>query len=253
MRRPLVVANWKMNMTCAQTVNYLNKLMNEIEGIVSVDVVVCPPFTALRTATTYLENEKTIIQIGAQNMHWEEKGAFTGEISSGMLQELRIKWVILGHSERRRYFNESDEMVAMKVKRALEEKLIPIICVGETLEERKSGKTYEVIQRQVLSALEVIKSYEGKEFVIAYEPVWAIGTGRAASSTDANDVARHIRALVGSAISPGFAKEVRILYGGSIDTKNFTEFLSEPDIDGGLVGSASLSATTFAQLVRIAS
>ncbi len=253
MRKPLVVANWKMHMTCAQTVSYLSKLMNEIEGVESVDTVVCPPFTALRTATTYLENERTIIQIGAQNMHWKDKGAFTGEISSEMLQELRIKWVIIGHSERRRYFNETDEIIILKVKKALEEGLIPIICIGETLEERENGKTYEIVQKQLFSVLEVIKSQEKPEFSIAYEPVWAIGTGKAASSVDANDVARHIRALIGSVLSPDFAKEVRILYGGSVDKDNFNDFLSEPDIDGGLVGSASLSAITFAQLVRMAS
>lgn len=253
MRRPLVAANWKMNMTCAETVKYLTDFTNEVEGLTSVDVVICPPFTALRTASTYLEYEKSNIALGSQNMHWEEKGAYTGEISVSMLKELNVSWVITGHSERRRYFNEDNETVTRKVRSAIESGIKPIICVGESLEERENDQTLEVIRTQVLSALEAVKDTEDPEFSIAYEPIWAIGTGKAADPESVNDVARHIRALVGTVFFPDLARRVRIIYGGSIDADNFHAFLSEPDIDGGLVGGASLSANTFSKLVRIAS
>lgn len=253
MRRPLLVANWKMNMTCAQAVAYLNEFLPEIENFSAVDVVICPPFTALRSVSTFLEYEKSPVMLGSQNIHWEEKGAFTGEISAEMLTELRVGWAIVGHSERRRYFGETDESVAKRAAAAVRAGITPIVCVGESLEEREDGRTAEVIQTQTLSALNAIRDAGGGTFALAYEPVWAIGTGRAAFPEQANDVTRHMRALVGTVFSPEVAREVRILYGGSVDADNIADFLNEPDIDGALVGGASLSARHFSQLVRIAS
>lgn len=254
MRRPLVVANWKMNMTCAQAVAFLNEFLPEVERLEAVDVVICPPFTAIRSVSTYLEYEKSRVMVGSQNVHWEARGAFTGEISTEMLTELRVSYAVVGHSERRRYFGETDETVARRAAAARAAGIVPIVCVGETLEERDGGRTNQVIQAQALTALNALKNVGGEvPFVFAYEPVWAIGTGRAAEPEQANDVARHIRALVGSAFSPEVARDVRVLYGGSVDPSNFADFLNEPDIDGALVGGASLSAGSFAQLVRIAS
>lgn len=252
-RQPLVAANWKMNKTCAETISFLSRFIYEIEEVENVDVSIFPPFTALRSATTYLADEKNAkIKIGAQNIHWEEKGAFTGEISAPMLIELGISQVIIGHSERRHLFGETDEVIMRKLKAAVEAGIQPVLCVGETLEQREENRTYDVVDSQTLPALELFKQLDYTDFIIAYEPVWAIGTGVSASPEQANDVIRHIRALVGSVFSPDISKDVRILYGGSVNKDNFADFLSEPDIDGGLVGSASLDYKHFAQLVKIA-
>jgi len=255
-RIPIVAANWKMNKTCAETVAYLSRLLYSLEELNgTVEILIFPPFTALRTATTYLENErKTDIfpLIGAQNMHWELKGAYTGEVSLVMLLELGIKHVILGHSERRRIFNETNDIVLKKVKAAAAHGVVPLICVGETLEERNEKKTEEVLKNQLVDILEFFKESGFNDFIIAYEPVWAIGTGIAASPEEANDACRFIRALVGSYLSPEVASRIRILYGGSIDENNFEGFLLEPDIDGGLVGSASLDVEKFVKLIRMA-
>lgn len=255
-RRTLIVAgNWKMNMTCAETVNYLSKLLYSLEILNNLpEVIIFPPFTAIRSAHTFLSNEKngSIIKIGAQNMHWEEKGAFTGEISPLMLKELGVTHVILGHSERRHIFGETDEVIIRKIDSAIRHEIKPVICVGETLEEREEGKTEDVLERQLLEALRSMKSLDYRDFIIAYEPVWAIGTGVSASPEQAEDACRFIRALVGSVFDPEFAKNVRILYGGSVSPENFREFIIEPDIDGGLVGTASLSPEKFFELIRIA-
>lgn len=255
-RIPIVAANWKMNKTCAETVAYLSKLLYSLEGLDGVaEVLIFPPFTALRTATTYLENEKKTAVfplIGAQNMHWELKGAYTGEVSPVMLAELGIRHVILGHSERRKIFGETNDIVLKKVKTAVASGFVPLICVGETLEERKEEKTEAVLKDQLVEILEFFRESEFYDFVIAYEPVWAIGTGVAASSEEANDACRFIRALIGSYLSPEVAARVRILYGGSVDENNFESFLLEPDIDGGLVGTASLDVEKFVKLIRMA-
>jgi triosephosphate isomerase len=255
-RVPVVAANWKMNKTCAETVSYLSRLVHALEEISNeVEVLIFPPFTALRTATTYLESEKKFTcfpKIGAQNMHWEQKGAFTGEVSPLMLAELGIKHVILGHSERRLLFAESEEMILMKVRAAIQHGFIPIICVGETLEQREEGKTEAILTKQLEGILEYLQGVENPNFILAYEPVWAIGTGVAAGPEQANDACRFIRALVGSYLSPEIASKIRILYGGSVSTENFRDFLLEPDIDGGLIGTASLDVDKFVQLVRMA-
>lgn len=256
-RTPIVAANWKMNKTCAETVSFLSRLLYFLEDLEGdVEVLVFPPFTALRSATTFLESgqqAKGIFpEIGAQNMHWEASGAYTGEISPLMLKEFGIRYVILGHSERRRIFKESSEVILKKVRAALENDLIPLICVGETLEEREEERTEEVIKEQLLDILYYFREKQPSNFVIAYEPVWAIGTGVAATPEVANDACRFIRALVGSVLSPETAAQIRILYGGSVDPSNFREFLLEPEIDGGLVGTASLHVEKFAELIKTA-
>lgn len=243
-----------MNKTCAETIGFLSRFIYEIEEVNNVDITVFPPFTALRSATTYLADERNAkVKIGAQNIHWEESGAFTGEISAPMLVELGVSQVIVGHSERRHIFGETDEMIARKLKAAVKAGIQPVLCVGETLEERENNRTFEIVDGQTLSALEVFKELGYTDFIIAYEPVWAIGTGVSASPEQANDVIRHIRALIGSVFTPEVSREVRILYGGSVNQDNFADFLAEPDIDGGLVGSASLDYAHFARLVKIAS
>lgn len=255
-RVPVVAANWKMNKTCAETVSYLSRLLDLLESVDGgVDVIVFPPFTALRSATLFLEGEKKrkkIPAIGSQNMNWEVSGAFTGEVSAVMLEELGVKHVILGHSERRRIFSESNEMILKKAKTAVQRNMIPVVCVGETLDERNEGKTEQVLKEQLYDLLNLFRESEYYDFIIAYEPVWAIGTGVAASPEQANDACRFIRALIGSVISPEIASKVRILYGGSVEPSNFRDFILEPDIDGGLVGTASLSVDKFFELIKIA-
>ncbi|MCX7832311.1 MAG: triose-phosphate isomerase [Actinobacteria bacterium] len=255
-RIPVVAANWKMNKTCAETVNFLSQFLYMVEDVnAQVEVLVFPPFTALRSATTFLQAEKPrkiFPEIGAQNMHWEDSGAFTGEISPLMLKELGIHHVIIGHSERRNLFKEDENSILKKVEAAIRHQMTPIICVGEKFQEREEGLTEEVVKNQLLSILQLFKKTEFTDFMIAYEPVWAIGTGVAASPEDASDVCRYIRALIGSIISPDVAAKVRILYGGSVDVKNFRDFILEPDIDGGLVGTSSLDLKKFVELVKIA-
>lgn len=256
-RKPIVAANWKMNKTCAETVSYISKLMYGLEeDSPEVEVVIFPPFTALRAASTFLESEKkppAALYLGAQNMFYKDSGAFTGEISPLMLKEFNLKYVMIGHSERRHIFGETDEVIKLKVEAAVNHGFTPLICVGETLEEREGGRTEAVLQKQCLGVFEILKNKGATDFVVAYEPVWAIGTGIPASSEEANDAIRHIRALIGSVFTPEVSKEIRILYGGSVDTSNFRDFLLESDIDGGLIGSASLDVNKFLELIKIAS
>lgn len=249
MRRPLIAGNWKMFKKTAEAVNLVQEVARLTSDVRDVEVVVCPPFTALKSVSTVIELDKLNINLGAQNMHWEEEGAFTGEISPLMLDDLGVKYVIIGHSERRQYFSETDEIINKKVKSALARNLIPIVCVGEHLEEREKSETNKVIQGQIFAGLEGLTEEEAGKIVIAYEPVWAIGTGATATPENANDVIRHIRALIGSMFSPAIAKSIRILYGGSVKPDNIDDLMVEPDIDGALVGAASLDARSFAQIV----
>jgi triosephosphate isomerase len=256
-RKKIVAANWKMNKTCAETVSFLSRLLYMLEEKPAggVEIIIFPPFTALRSASTFLQSEKkplTNLYLGAQNMFYMESGAYTGEISPLMLKEFELKYVLLGHSERRNLFGESDDLIIKKVKTAVEHGFTPLICVGETLEQREKGETEQVLRRQCFGVLEILKNLQFEDFVIAYEPVWAIGTGIPASPEEANDVIRHIRALVGSVFSPEVARKVRILYGGSVDIGNFRDFLLESDIDGGLVGTASLDVEKFVKLIETA-
>lgn len=248
MRRRIIAGNWKMNKTRDEAVDLVGDLKEMLADVGDVEVVVCPPFTALDAVREALRGSN--IELGAQNMHWEEEGAFTGEISPLMLRNLGCMYVILGHSERRTYFGETDETVNRKVKSAMANGLLPIICVGETLDERDAGKTEEVVVRQTKAALSGVKTNGAERIVIAYEPVWAIGTGRTASADEANRVIHIIRQSVAEVFNERIAQEVRIQYGGSVKPQNIADFLGQPEIDGALVGGASLDAASFAAIVK---
>jgi len=251
MRKPMIAGNWKMNMTASQAVFWLQSLEEKLRYITEeVDVVVCPPFTDLKSAATVIEVDSFNIGLGAQDMYWEEKGAFTGEISPLMLKDLRVDYVIIGHSERRNYFGETNVTVNKKVKAAIAHRLKPIICVGESLDEHKRGEALDIAQMQLVEGLAGVDIKESDDLVVAYEPIWAIGTGSNATPAEANDASRHIRAVLGSIFSPGLAGKIRILYGGSVKPDNIGALMKEPDIDGALVGGASLDVDTFAGLVK---
>lgn len=254
MRKPLMAANWKMNKTTIEAVKFVQEFAYEIEDINAdqIDVVVCPPFTAIKSLSTFIEYEEPNFSLGAQNMHWEDEGAYTGEVSPLMLKELGVKYVILGHSERRKIFGETDEWVKKKLEAALKHNLLPLVCLGETLEERERGQTNQVIQQQLLSAVDGLDEASIENVTIAYEPIWAIGTGKSAFPEQANDASRRVRAIVGSRYSPDIARSFRIIYGGSVNPENVGDFLAEPDIDGVLVGGASLDTQEFAKIVKSA-
>ncbi len=249
MRKPFIAGNWKMHKTIAEALELVNALRPLVADIHTVDIAVCPPFTALAAVSKAVEGSN--IAVGAQNMFWEEQGAYTGEISPLMLKEL-VTYVIIGHSERRKYFGETDETVNRKVKAALAHGLLPIICVGEVLEEREAGKTEEVVRRQVRGAYAGLTAEQARVTTVAYEPVWAIGTGKAATPEDANHViGRVIRATLAEMFGDDIAQTIRVQYGGSVKPGNIAGFMEQPEVDGALVGGASLKADQFAEIVRI--
>ncbi|MBR1891596.1 MAG: triose-phosphate isomerase [Clostridia bacterium] len=246
MRKPIIAGNWKMNKTMAETKAMIAELAPMVEGA-ECDVVLCVPYTDIATAKKAARG--TAIKIGAENVHWAEKGAFTGEVSAQMLKELKVDYVIIGHSERRQYFGETDQTVNMRTQAALAAKLKPIVCVGETEQERESGKTEEVLYRQLTEGLKGFKSKDFDKIVVAYEPVWAIGTGKTATANDANETIAYIRSVLNKKFR-GVGEKVRIQYGGSMNTKNCKELMAMPEIDGGLIGGASLKAQDFSQIVN---
>ena len=246
MRKPIIAGNWKMHKTIAEALEFVNEVKDRVNND-KVEAVICAPFTLLKDLKQATKG--TNIKIGAQNMHFEEKGAFTGEISPLMLKELDMDYVVIGHSERRQYFNETDETVNKKVLKALEVGIDPILCVGETLEEREAGNTKNICKVQVEKALENVSKEDLAKVVIAYEPVWAIGTGKTATSEDANDVIAYIREVVANLYGE-LANEVRIQYGGSVKPSNVAEIMNQSDIDGALVGGASLEANDYVELVN---
>lgn len=248
MRIPLVAANWKMHMTIPQALQLVAEVKVELQGVSGGEVVFCPPTTALWSVGQALAG--TPWSLGGQTMHWEPKGAYTGEVSAAMLIDVGCRYVILGHSERRQHFGETDEAVGRKVRAALEHDLIPIVCVGERLQERQAGDADAIITRQVSAAVSTIPAERVRRLVVAYEPVWAIGTGHTATGGEANRVAGVIRGTLAKAGGAGAASAVRILYGGSVKPDNIREFVEQPDIDGALVGGASLDAQAFAGIVR---
>ncbi|BBB91769.1 MAG TPA: triose-phosphate isomerase [Methylomusa anaerophila] len=248
MRRPIIAGNWKMHKTTREATALVTEINGLTGSVTDVEIVVCPPFTALPAVQQAVTG--TNIHLGAQNMHWEEKGAFTGEIAPGMLKDLACTYVIIGHSERRQYFAETDANINKKVKTALKAELIPIVCVGETLAEREAGTTEKVIATQVQGGLAGIPAAQAARLVIAYEPVWAIGTGRTASADDANAVCAFIRKIITGMFGSQAAAAIRIQYGGSVKPDNIAELMAKPDIDGALVGGASLEAASFSKLVR---
>jgi len=245
MRIPFIAGNWKMNTTATEAERLVLEMLEKLDRIEGVEKVLCPPFVSLVGASMMIQGSS--VKLGAQNMHFEAKGAYTGEISPLMLREL-CEFVILGHSERRWYFEETDEIVNKKVKAALANKLKPILCVGERLEENEAGKTEEVVNRQVMGALNNIEPV--CDLVIAYEPVWAIGTGKAATGEQAAATIQFIRDVVAKLWNKGIAQDLRILYGGSVTGANIAEFISHPEIDGALVGGASLKAEEFVSIVE---
>ncbi len=250
MRTPFVAGNWKMNKTVEEARSLVFEMCRELQEIEGVEKVLCPPFTSLLAVAALLQG--TDIGLGAQNMHWDEKGAFTGETSPAMVAEF-CKYVIIGHSERRTYFGDTDETVNKKVAAARTHGLIPILCVGETLAENEAGRAAEVVSRQVREGLKGLDAGSTSGIVIAYEPVWAIGTGRASSGENANTVVRNvIRKTLAGIYGKDVSQTIRVLYGGSVTASNAVEFFSQPDIDGALVGGASLKVDEFVAITRAA-
>lgn len=247
MRKPIIAGNWKMYNTPSKTRALIDELKPLVAGSRS-EVVVCPPFVCLPAAKEAIEG--TDIKLGAQDMYWENEGAFTGEVSAEMLKEVGVEYVIIGHSERRQYFCETDATVNKKTMFAIKNGLVPIVCVGETLTQREQGITMQLVETQVTTGLAGLDGVDPKRLVIAYEPVWAIGTGKTASSRDADEVIRFIRQVLGKMFTREFADKVRILYGGSVKADNASELMNMPDIDGGLVGGASLKAKEFSRIVN---
>jgi triosephosphate isomerase len=251
-RKDLIAGNWKMNATHLEAIQMVQKLGYRLDpaDYDRVDVVVCPPFTALRSAQTVIETDYLRIQLGAQNVYWEPQGAFTGEISAPMLARLGVKWVVVGHSERRHLFGEDDSMVARKLRAVLANGMTPIVAVGETLEQREQEITEQVIGVQLKGALQGLDPATVSSLAVAYEPVWAIGTGRTASNEQAADAIGFLRRQVGEGWGEAAADAVRILYGGSVTPGNIAGLMAKRDIDGALVGGASLDPDKFASIVR---
>ncbi len=247
-RKQIIAGNWKMNGTLSETANLINGLKQKIiSSSLNREVVLCPPFTSLILANELIKD--TPFKLGAQNVHFEAKGAYTGEVSAEMLKEAGCKYVIIGHSERRAYFYEDDVLINKKVKKAIATGLTVILCVGETLEEREKGITNQVVQSQTGGSLQNVSEKELEDVIIAYEPVWAIGTGKTATTDQANEVHEYIRSLISKSYSPAAAERIIIQYGGSVKPDNAKELLSMPHIDGALVGGASLKADDFAGIV----
>jgi triosephosphate isomerase len=247
--------NWKMNMNHYEAIHLVQKLSYLLtkEDFEKVDVSVHPPFTDIRSIQTVLESDKLAMMLGAQNCHTDEKGAFTGEVSPAFLGKLGVKYVICGHSERRQYFGETDEFVAAKVAAVMKFDMLPIVCVGETKDEREAGTTLERVESQVKGSLKGRTGDQIAALVIAYEPIWAIGTGLTATAQDAQDVCHHIRSVVRTEWGSEAADKVRIQYGGSVKAGNVSELMAQPDIDGALVGGASIDPDEFARIVQFKS
>ncbi|MFA5088274.1 MAG: triose-phosphate isomerase [Candidatus Omnitrophota bacterium] len=249
MRKIIIAGNWKLNLTEKEAVDLVTKLRSEFVDCSSVDIVICPVFTELSTIRDLLVDIDNI-KLGAQNLYWEDFGAFTGEISAPMLKDYDVAYVIIGHSERRQYFGETNLTVNKKVKAALKHGLIPIVCVGEVLQEREGNKTFEVIRKQCEESLKGFTVEEMEDIIIAYEPVWAIGTGKTATPAQAQEVHKFIRGILAQMYGADVSSKVRIQYGGSVKPENAAELMSQEDIDGALVGGASLKHDSFSKIVK---
>ncbi len=247
-RKLIIAGNWKMNKTVAEALDLVNGLKRELASVKEVDIVVCPPFTALYEVSKIILDSN--IRLGAQNMSEQNSGAFTGEIAAGMLKEFSVRYVILGHSERRQYQRESDALVAKKALAAHAASLKPIVCVGETLAEREAGNTEKVVGTQVRGSLEGLSAEQAVETIVAYEPVWAIGTGKTATAAQAQEMHAFIRQQLGALYSDPVARRVRIQYGGSVKPSNARELMSQADVDGALVGGASLELRSFSEIIK---
>ncbi len=247
-RRPLIAGNWKMFKTGPEAVETADRLVKLLSTTIDVEVMIAPPFTALALVSDILK--KTRISLGGQNIFWEAEGAYTGEISASMLVSAGCRYVIVGHSERRQFFGETDETVNKKIKAAVKNDLIPVMCIGESETERESKETFSVLDRQVQKGLKGFSADELETLVIAYEPVWAIGTGKTATADQAQEIHLFLRAMLGKKFGNKLAKSLRILYGGSVKPDNITELMKMPDIDGALIGGASLEPETFSKIVQ---
>lgn len=249
MRKKLVAGNWKMNLNIEQSQKLTSALLEKLNDDIfkKADIVLCPPFTSLFNVFNLIKNSS--IKLGAQNIHYKDEGAYTGEISASMIKSAGCEFVILGHSERRQYFYENDETVNLKIKKALEFSIKPIVCVGETLQQRESGIHENVVENQVINCLKDISSEQLKNVIIAYEPVWAIGTGHTATPEQANSMHKKIRNVIENLYSANSADSIKILYGGSVNEKNSKDLFSQSDIDGGLIGGASLKPDSFTAII----
>jgi len=250
MRKKIIAANWKMNKTCSEAGSFLDTFLLEVAEAAHVEIVVVPPFTALSRVSERLSAPGCEVKLGAQNMSQQKEGAFTGEISAAMLRELFVRYVVLGHSERRSLYGETDAIVNQKVRAAIDAALKPIVCIGETLEQRDAGKVEEVLETQLRGSLAGLSAKELADLVIAYEPVWAIGTGRTASPEQAQEAHAFIRKTIAAMADAATAEKIRIQYGGSVKPENTETLMSQPDIDGALVGGAALDPRSFAQIVK---
>jgi len=247
-RRPLIAGNWKMFKTCSEAVEAAGQLVKLVAMTSDIDVMIAPQFTALAPVSDVVRGSR--VSLGAQNLFWEAEGAYTGEISPVMLVSVGCKYVIIGHSERRQYFDETDETVNKKIKAAIKNDLVPVLCVGESEKERESKETFSVLDKQVKKGIEGFSSDDLETLVIAYEPVWAIGTGKTATTDQAQEVHQFLRSLIEKSFGNMLAKSIRILYGGSVKPNNIAELMAMPDIDGALVGGASLDPETFSKIVH---
>lgn len=245
MRKPVMAGNWKMNKTRDDALEFIYAVSDKLPSSSRVDSIICAPAIILRDL---VKRKGDNLKIGAQNVHFAESGAYTGEISPSMLTTTGVEYVIIGHSERRAYFNETDETVNLKIKAALANELKPIVCCGESLKQREDNETHQVLERQITKALEGVEAKDLTNIIIAYEPIWAIGTGKVASAEMADEACGYIRSLIAKLYCPNCAEEIRILYGGSVSTKSVSELMAQPNIDGGLVGGASLNAESFLEL-----
>jgi triosephosphate isomerase (TIM) len=248
MRKPIIAGNWKMHKTLSEAKGFAEEVKGQVPASDKMDSVICAPALFLQSLVETVQGSE--VKIGAQNVHFEEKGAFTGEISPAALADLGVQYVIIGHSERREMFNETDESVNKKTLAAFKHNLTPIVCCGETLEQRESGETMNLVGAQIQKALTGLTEEQVKQTVIAYEPIWAIGTGKSSTAQDANEVCAHIRQVVAQQFSQETADAVRIQYGGSVKPENIKEYMAQPDIDGALVGGASLEPQSFLQLLE---
>jgi triosephosphate isomerase len=247
-RTPLIAGNWKMYKTVSQAVETAVQLKKNVADATGVDIMIAPPFTAIAAVSAAVKDSP--VAVGAQNIYWEKEGAYTGEIAPEMLTEAGCRYVIIGHSERRQYFGESDQSVKRKIGAAVKAGLIPVMCIGESESQREAGQTFSVLDKQIKNGLKDFFANELNLLVIAYEPIWAIGTGKTATSDQAQEVHHYLRSLLAEIFDPTFAQAVRILYGGSVKPENISELMARADIDGALVGGASLNADTFSKIVK---
>lgn len=247
-RTPLIAGNWKMYKTSSEAGKTASELVKLVADTVDVDIMIAPAFTALDPVAKVVKGSR--VSLGAQNLHWESEGAYTGEVSAAMLVAIGCTYVIIGHSERRQYFGETDQSVNKKLRAAVDAKLIPVVCIGETEDERESGQTFSVLDKQIKRGLKEFLANELQSLIIAYEPVWAIGTGKTATKDQAQEAHQYIRSLIEGGYGNTLAQSTRILYGGSVKPDNITELMQMPDIDGALVGGASLKADSFSRIVK---